>query len=106
MSEGHRASLFLSVSLATCMCWLQSADLPNLVPFEHIRRTCQAIDGGCLPVLAKKIEQSYPNYPLGSGDQSSVDCFRSLPSLRLAAVHTSSRQALLPSPLAFPSLFR
>lgn len=80
MREGHSASLFLSVSLATCICQLQGVDLPNHVPFEVIRRTCQAIDDGCLPALAKKIEQSYPNYPLGSGDPSSVDCFRSLPS--------------------------
>lgn len=64
-------------------------------------------------LLGQGIEQNYPNYPLGPADQSSVEGLlfqiraTTFPAvLKLVLAHPSSKQAFLPSPLAFPLLFR
>lgn len=82
---------------------------------------CQAVEDGCFlapffPFLAKEAEQNYPNYPLGPADWSSIERLlfqiRAMPfpvdlTLVLAhPAHPTSKQAFLPSPLAFPLLFR
>lgn len=88
----------------------QTTDLPNLVQVESVRRKCQATEYGgfpsaLFPFTTKKGEQNYPVYPLGPAEQSVVKGFRLelFPvDLRLILAHPISKQAFLPSPLAFP----
>ena len=90
----------------------------KLVQIKDVRRICQAIEDACLPAplflsLDKERVQNYPNYPLGYADQSPVESclfqIRAIPfpvDLRLVLAHPSSKQAFLPSLLAFALLFR